>query len=329
MNNKIKVQDFRLPKRTSGLFAWSNWDIVSVLAAFAHLGFVVWTIVGFESRPLWGNLICGAIYAVAISWNINGVSHNFLHTPYFRWKPLNYAFSMLESVAIGFSQTFYTYVHLRHHEGNSDRPDEKGETRDWLSIYKHGKDGKPESVWSYVFLSTFREGGGSPYTALKARRRFDAMWGWAEIGAFALFVIGMALISWKAVLFLVPFWYLGDCLSQLNGYYEHFRGDPDTPLAWGVSTYAPIYNFTWFNNGHHGEHHFRPAVHWTRLPTMRRALAVDQKIAGLHVIETAHALGFLAPSNRGPVAPKSVDGSVGADVAVQTDQPSIRAGAPL
>ncbi|MCI3180490.1 fatty acid desaturase [Caulobacter sp. CCUG 60055] len=290
--------DFRLPKKKSGLFAWSNWDIVSVLAAFGHLAFVIWLVAGFSARPWWGNLICLCLYSIGISWNINGVSHNFLHTPFFRWKPLNYAFSLLESVAIGFSQTFYTWVHLRHHEGNSDRPGPDGETRDWLSIYRHGRDGQPENVWGYVFKSFFRDGGGSIYKALKERRPFDAEWGRVEIAAVALFFIAMVVVNWKAVLCMVPFYYFGECLSNLNGYYEHLNGDPDEPIAWGVSTYAPIYNLTWFNNGHHAEHHYRPAVHWTRLPAMRRAIEEEQRAKGVHVIGTPHALGFLARSNR-------------------------------
>ena len=135
----MNTQEFRLHRRTRGIFAWSGWDIIPVLAAFAHLAFVIWIVAGFAGRPWWGNVLCGCGYALAISWNINGVSHNFLHTPYFRLKWLNRAFSLLESVTIGFSQTFYTWVHLRHHEGNSDRPDAEGRTRDWLSIYRYGR----------------------------------------------------------------------------------------------------------------------------------------------------------------------------------------------
>jgi len=293
-----KVADYRLPKRDKGLFAWSNWDVLSVVAALAHLAFIVWTVTGFAHRPWWGNLICGAVFALGISWNINGVSHNFLHTPYFRSRRLNYGFSLLESVTVGFSQTYYTWVHLRHHEGNSDRPDENGQTRDWLSIYRHGKNGQPENVWSYVFLDFFRDDGGSIHEALKARRPFDALWGRVEIAAFALFALAMAVVSWQAVLMLVPFYYLGQCLSQLNGYYEHLNGNPDLPIAWGVSSYAPAYNLLWFNNGHHAEHHLRPAVHWTRLPALHLAVADQQKAAGVHVIRTAHALGFAARENR-------------------------------
>ena len=148
-----------------------------------------------------------------------------------------------------------------------------------------------------MFLSFFRDGGGSIYKALKQRRPFDAAWGRMELAATAAFVLGMAFVNWKAVLLLVPFYYLGECLSNLNGYFEHYGANPDLPIAWGVSSYAPLYNLIWFNNGHHAEHHFRPSVHWTRLPAMHRALASEQKAAGVHVIGTSHALGFLASAN--------------------------------
>ncbi|MDB5454179.1 MAG: Fatty acid desaturase, partial [Caulobacteraceae bacterium] len=235
-------QDFRLPKRDHGLFAWSAWDLLSVAAAFAHLAFVIWIVAGFAHRPWWANLVCGGLYAYAASWNLNSVAHNFIHTPYFRWRPLNYVFSLVLSLALCSPQRFYRWVHLRHHQGNSDRPGPDGDTHDWLSIYRHGHGGAPEDVWSYVFKGFFRDDAGDILRALKARRPFDAAFGRFEIAAIAVFVIGLVVLDWRAVLFLAPCYYLGECLSQLNGYYEHFGGDPDRPIAWGVSTYAPLYN---------------------------------------------------------------------------------------
>ena len=38
----------------------------------------------FPRVPLWVMIILGLIYSVSISWNINGISHNFIHNPYFR-----------------------------------------------------------------------------------------------------------------------------------------------------------------------------------------------------------------------------------------------------
>jgi fatty acid desaturase len=259
---------------------------------------VIWIVAGFAHRPWWGNLICGLVFAYAAAWNINSVAHNFIHTPYFRWPPLNYAFSLVESLALFTPQRFYTWVHLRHHQGNSDRPGPDGATHDWLSIYRHGKDGEAENAWGYVFKGFFRDDAGDIFRSLKARRRFDAEFGRVEIAAILVFVALLALVDWKAVLSLVPFYYLGECLSQLNGYFEHFGGDPDRPIAWGVSTYAPLYNLVWFNNGHHAEHHFRPAVHWTRLPAFHQAIADEQAREGVHVIGTSHTVGFLAAANR-------------------------------
>ena len=282
----------------SRIFAHTRMDAIPVLAGVAHLLFDVYLIVGFNSRPLWVSVLLGCLYAVSISWNINGVSHNFIHTPYFRPRWLNYAFSLLESIAIGFSQTYYDWIHMRHHVGNSDRQDEHGETVDWISLYRHGTDGKPESVWGYTFLSVFRDNIGDVHKAIAKSSPFDARWARFELWTFLALAFAALVYNWKALLFLVPFYYLGNCLSSLNGYYEHFNGNPDVPLAWGVSSYNNLYNFLWFGNGYHAEHHYRPRMHWTNMRRFHEQIKQEQERAGVHSITTCHALGFLAKENR-------------------------------
>ena len=291
--------DVTAPTETSSRsFAHSRMDIIPVAAAVAHLAFNVWLIVGFADRALWVSALLGVIYAISISWNINGVSHNFIHTPYFKPRWMNYAFSLLESLAIGFSQTYYRWVHMRHHVGNSDLPDANGNTVDWLSIYRHGKDGKPESVWSYVTMGFFRDDIGAIHKAIAKRKPFNAKWGKFELYCFfALAAAGLAY-DWKAMLFFAPFYFIGNCLSSLNGYYEHLNGQPGNAIAWGVSSYNRFYNWLWFGNGHHAEHHYRPSCHWTKIRALHAQLADEQKAAGTHVISTCHALGFLAKENR-------------------------------
>jgi len=282
----------------SRIFAHTRMDAIPVLAGVAHLLFDVYLIVGFNSRPLWVSVLLGCLYAVSISWNINGVSHNFIHTPYFRPRWLNHAFSLLESIAIGFSQTYYDWIHMRHHVGNSDRQDEHGETVDWISLYRHGTDGKPESVWGYTFLSVFRDNIGDVHKAIAKSSPFDARWARFELRTFLALAFAALVYNWKALLFLVPFYYLGNCLSSLNGYYEHFNGNPDVPLAWGVSSYNTLYNFLWFGNGYHAEHHYRPRMHWTNMRRFHEQIKQEQERAGVHSITTCHALGFLAKENR-------------------------------
>jgi len=284
-----------LHKRTGGIFAYSNWDSMPVLAALLHAAFLVGMFVVFPVWPWWANGILGCVYAMSISWNINGVAHNFIHNPYFRWTPLNRAFSILESLLCGFSQTFYDAVHRRHHMGNSDLQDEHGDTVDWLSIYRHGHDGKPENPVSYIFLSYFRDNIGDVYAEVKKRSGINARWGIAEIAIVLSVVVGGFFLNWKFMLFLLAFNYLGQCASSLNGYYRHFGGDPEKPVAWGVSTYGFWYNLIWFNNGYHAEHHYRPRVHWTAMKRLHAEIAEEQRRAGTHVIKMPHPLGFLEP----------------------------------
>jgi fatty acid desaturase len=98
--------------------------------------------------------------------------------------------------------------------------------------------------------------------------------------------------KWDAV----PFYYLGHCCTYLNGFFLHYGGNPDKPIAWGVSSYHKWYNLLWFNNGYHAEHHFRPKLHWTRMKQFHEEILEAQRREGVRVIIPPHALGFLDPN---------------------------------
>jgi len=275
------------------ILAHKTADWIPVTCALAHAAYLVTMYLVFRHTSWWVLAVMGFVYSVSISWNINGIAHNFIHNAYFRWTPLNYAFSWLLSVTMGFSQQFYDLIHNRHHQGNGDRPDQHGDTVDPLSIYKHGHDGEPESVWSYTFLGFFRDDPKAIYRDIKKRSPFNAKFGVFEIASWVLLVIAGFVFQWKFMLFFLPFYYLGHCLSYLNGYFLHYGGNPDVPLAWGVSSYHKLYNWIWFNNGYHAEHHYKPQVHWTEMKVLREKILDQQRAAGTRVIKPPHALGFL------------------------------------
>jgi fatty acid desaturase len=283
------------PKTNSRIFAHTRWDAIPVAAALLHCAYFFGMFFLFSRVPLWVMLILGFIYSVSISWNINGISHNFIHNPYFRSPLLNRLFSILESVTVGFSQIFYECIHMQHHKGNADRPDERGETVDWISIYKHGHEGEAEHPLAYTFLSFFREDPKTVFKELKRKNPREAFWGVTELALFVSTFVILGILNWHYICFLLPFWYFGHYLSYLNGYYRHYDGNPDEPIAWGVSTYNKLYNWTWFFNGYHAEHHFRPKVHWTRMQAFRDKIVEQQRAAGLRVLKVPHALGFLDP----------------------------------
>ena len=292
------------PTTNSKLFAHTRWDAVPAAAGLFHLAYLFGLYFLFPHAPLWVMLILGFVYSLMVNANINGVGHNFIHNPFFRSQLLNRLFGITQSIACCFSQTMYDAVHMQHHKGNSDRQDEKGDTIDWLSIYRHGHDGEAENPWSYVFLSFFRDDVGAIRKDLRKRKNGDEFWGNIELAAFATTLLVMAIIvpsnpihfiNWRFILYFLPFWYLGHCFSYLNGYYRHYGANPDKPIAWGVSSYGKIYNWLFFYNGYHAEHHFRPKVHWTKMEKFRRSIEDLQKQEGVRTIKRAHMLGFLDP----------------------------------
>jgi fatty acid desaturase len=285
------------PSTDSKIFAHTRWDALPMLAGLFHLAYFFAMFFLYPRTPLWVMLIMGFLYALMINANINGLAHNFVHNPFFRSPLLNRLFGVLNSVAACFSQTYYDAVHMRHHRGNSDRQDESGETVDWLSIYRHGHDGEAENPWSYVFLSFFRDNPAAVRKELRKRGNDDVIWGNVELASVAIVLLTMLFFNWRYVLFFfLPFFYLGHCFSYLNGYFRHYGANPDKPIAWGVSSYGKLYNWIFFYNGYHAEHHFRPKVHWTKMEAFQRQIAEIQRQEGVRVIEHAHMLGFLDPN---------------------------------
>ncbi|HEY2750945.1 fatty acid desaturase [Phenylobacterium sp.] len=292
-----------------GLFRASPWDVVPATLALVQLGlvaafFVAWPALSWPSR-----ISLLLLYAFSVGWNLNSVAHNFIHNPFFRSERLNRLMSLVITLALITPQTMYRYVHLKHHAGNADRPNADGVTIDPLSIYQFGRDGKAEPMLSYVFLQYFRDddpfalarkiGVKRPREARQALFEF-----WSVILVFgALLAFGIVSERWAFTPLMVVASYLGQCLSNLNGYYEHLGGNPDKPIAWGVSTYGRIYNWVFLFNGYHAEHHYRPKVHWTKMTALHRQIAEEQRREGVSVIGWAHFLGFLDPkTHRVPTA---------------------------
>jgi hypothetical protein len=73
-------------------------------------------------------------------------------------------------------------------------------------------------------------------------------------------------LSWIAPRFFLANYLPGSLLGLgfcwLHGYWEHARGT--------TSHYGLLYNWLFFNDGYHVEHHIHPAMHWRMLPTRRQ-----------------------------------------------------------
>lgn len=282
-----------MKKTPKFLFAYSYWDAVPVTAGLLHFLYLLIILVTFKILPIGANVALGLIYALSISWNVNGVSHNFIHNAYFKSFVLNRVFSLLESVTMGFSQTMYDYVHRQHHMGNNDKLNANGDTTDWISIYRHGKNGEPEHALKYAFLSFFRDDPKRIYGLIRKHSLWLANFAVFELIVSMGLIVGLFLINWQLGLYFVVFYYLGHSLSAMNGFYEHYGANPEKPIAWGVSCYNKLYNFTWFNNGYHAEHHYRPKHHWTKMHELHLSIKEKQVQAGVKVISWPQQIGFM------------------------------------
>ena len=109
--------------------------------------------------------------------------------------------------------------------------------------------GVPQTLWRDRHLLHHAE---DPRPArLRAASQIEL----AGIGAMwtALAIAAPAWFLWA----YVPGWALGLGLCYLQGHYEHARGT--------TSHYGRIYNFLFFNDGYHVEHHRNPSSAWLDL----------------------------------------------------------------
>lgn len=113
---------------------------------------------------------------------------------------------------------------------------------------------------------------GFPQSLWRARHLAHHAGKMPALRLHALLIVetGLALLLWSALLLAstafalevcLPGFLLGLGLCQLQGRYEHLRGT--------TSHYGRLYNWLFFNDGYHCEHHARPGARWSELPRLK------------------------------------------------------------
>lgn len=278
--------DFRAKQRR-GLFRHTPLDSVLVIIGLVHPIAIAATIVWYEHLSLFTLIVASLTLIALCCTNYQCVAHNFIHNPFFREKWLNHGFSIVNSIALGMPQTLYRFHHLNHHKYNSDYRDETtGQTKDYSSLYRFSrKPDSAENIWTYSLLGPFRIDFGVLYGT--AKERGEAWLVHAETIALVVFYGALIYWNWQAfAIFLVPTLFLGQAAALAENYLEHKGADPGSRLTDSVSCYSAFYNFIWFNNGYHQEHHYRPYVHWARIRELKlKMLPTNERrvVRGAHL----------------------------------------------
>jgi fatty acid desaturase len=247
-------------------FRYTGYDALPALCGVGIVALIFWTFLFFSSLSWW--VLAPAFVAIAWSycWNMQCISHNFIHNPFFTDPWLNRAYSVLETLALGVPHILYHHYHMNHHFGDSDAKGPNGTTRDWSSIYRYGSNGKPEGFWRYSLISFFRVEVGPVLRTVARHGKGQLFQTAVETLALVVFWAAMAFVNWRYfAFFYLPSYYIGWVLSYMEGYLEHYGAQPGNPYANSVSSYNWLYNLLWFNNGYHQEHHWDPKVHWTKM----------------------------------------------------------------
>jgi fatty acid desaturase len=274
----------------SKVFAHSRLDGLLVLVALAQFGLLTYGVLSFGIVDWKMSLILGLINVFLICTNFQCVAHNFIHNPFFARKGWNTAFGMFNSLLVGGPQSLYRLHHMNHHRYNNDYPDpEIGTTRDASSTWRHGLPPvREESLLSYAVLGYFRTDFG--WLMREVKRKGLGRNCRLESASLGVMLAALAALNpLGLVAFYLPVWALGNMAAQAENYLEHHGTTPGDRKTDSVSSYGAFYNLIWFNNGYHQEHHYRPQVHWTLVPTLRSLLPPESE---RRVVRGAHWFNF-------------------------------------
>ena len=274
------------------VWRYSALDATLLLLALAQLAATTAWAMAFGRLSWPWNVAVFVVLVYAFYYNPIVITHNFLHTPFFRRRAMNKAFAVVNSANLFLPQVLYKYHHLIHHQYAND-PVRNGTTLDPSSTFRYGRNGLQEGFFSYSALGLFRDGTSHAYR--EAIRHGQGSQFWMELAAIAVTAaIGIA-IDWRWFLIAyVPLFYCGWFLALLENYFEHHRAtDPGDRLADSVSYYGRWYNLLMFNEGYHQEHHLKPHLHWTRRPGVHREYRAQLERARAYAAKFPPLLGFL------------------------------------
>lgn len=263
----------------------SRWDLVLVFFALIQgVSLLLWA----QSFETLSPLLNGMIFlgeALLYYFNPIVITHNFLHTPFFKSSFLNKLFPVLNSMNLGLPQILYKYHHLNHHRHNNSMEDPS-------STYLFGKNNQQEHWAPYCAFSLLRDGTQKAWaqTLLKKEGHLLA----TEIIATLFFWGVLLVISWKFfVMMYLPLFYVGWFLAHMENYFEHYKASsPSERFGNAVSFYPRWYNVLMFNEGYHQEHHISPQEHWTKRPSTQERFKDQMKKSGAYEAKWPPLLGM-------------------------------------
>ena len=228
---------------------------VSIVLAISVIDFIVylsvdnvWWLAGYMLLSIMPKgIIC--------AWN-----HHHQHTVTFNSKFFNRILEFFYALHTGVTTNLWVLHHvLGHHRNFLDQSlDESG----WKS-----SDGRTMSTLEY----TATIAGTAYYRGYLVGKKFPRVQ--REFLTYsALTLLGVALLCWYRFLpalfvFLLPMVFSLVFTAWVT--HDHHSGlDTDNPFHASYNNTHPLFNLLTGNLGYHTAHHYRPGLHWSKLPEL-------------------------------------------------------------
>lgn len=223
----------------------------------------------------------------------NSALHHHAHWTTFTKKSLNRIYDLLVSAANANKVQTYRMAHNTHHKYVNDIP-VNGVCKDPISVFAKGANGELENVWNFCYrfavMQIVEPWKYVFFTALKSEKpqlplHNFTLWR-REQYAIVVFLASVLAINFVYGVWLLTIYFVAHFLTFAWHYGDHYgsyqyRGDTTRD---SVGIYNKWYNLITANAGYHQEHHHKPHVHWTQIPSITQMLPADRiTFNGLHV----------------------------------------------
>lgn len=234
-------------------------DLRSIAFVLGYFGLIA-AVYAFD-LPWYGQV--GAVVGISLlSFFCAVITHNTIHSPVFRARPLNSLFQIALSLTYGHPVSMFVPGHnLSHHRYMQQAKDRM-------------RTDKLRFRWNLLNQLLFMFVVGPTIFSdnarfAKAMRRRDTKWYGqfrVELIAYVAFLALTLWLDWqKFLLFVVlPHQYAAWGIMGIN-FVQHDGCDGAHKYNHSRNFTGRILNWFTFNNGFHGMHHLKPGLHWSLL----------------------------------------------------------------
>jgi fatty acid desaturase len=216
----------------------------------------------FDSWPL---LLVWTMVGAVIKGHVCAWNHHHQHVAMFEPAPLNRLLELIFALQTGVTSQAWVLHHAFGHHVNY--LDQKVDESRWMRA-----DGTPMGALEYTLVIATTAYG----RALEVGRRFPKQRRIFIVMGAATVVVVAALVAWRPIpalfVFVLPMTI--SILLTAWATHSHHTGKPVTSHFVACNNIVHRgYNLLTGNLGYHTAHHYKPGVHWSKLPALHAEIA--------------------------------------------------------